>query len=92
MNYLVSKMGLGQAEQNCRLCVNMFSYFLLHCAATWHQPGLSIVNQFQKSLSSIHRYDCSIEDQDEFLCVDHVALELSTEINSFCLLSQDFRV
>ena len=46
--YLVGKMGLGQAEQNCSLNCTYDQLFVLHCTVDWHQHGLSIVNKSQK--------------------------------------------
>ena len=40
MNYHVGKMGLSQAEQNCILCVHIFS--CLYC--TVHLPGASLAS------------------------------------------------
>ena len=47
MNYSVGKMGLGQAEQNCILCVHMFS--CLYCTVQLPDASLASV------LSTNHR-------------------------------------
>jgi hypothetical protein len=49
-DFLVGKMGLGQAEQNRTLNCTYDQLFVLHCTADWGQHGLSIVNKSQKML------------------------------------------